>query len=54
VVVDAGNGIPGSFAPELLRRLGCRVVELYCGSDGTFPILPDPEMEENMRTSAPR
>ena len=25
VVVDAGNGIAGSFAPELLRRLGCRV-----------------------------
>jgi len=48
VVVDAGNGIAGSFAPELLRRLGCQVVELYCESDGTFPNhLPDPEMEEN-------
>ena len=50
VVVDAGNGIAGVFAPELLRRLGCEVVELYCESDGTFPNhLPDPEMEENMR-----
>jgi len=50
VVVDAGNGIAGSFAPELLRRLGCRVTELYCESDGTFPNhLPDPEMEENVR-----
>jgi len=50
VVVDAGNGIAGSFAPELLRRLGGQVVELYCESDGTFPNhLPDPEMEENMR-----
>jgi phosphomannomutase/phosphoglucomutase len=50
VVVDAGNGIAGVFAPELLRRLGCEVVELYCESDGTFPHhLPDPEMEENMR-----
>jgi phosphomannomutase/phosphoglucomutase len=50
VVVDAGNGIAGSFAPELLRRLGCDVVELYCESDGTFPNhLPDPEMEENTR-----
>jgi phosphomannomutase/phosphoglucomutase len=49
VVVDAGNGIAGSFAPELLRRLGCRVIELYCESDGTFPNhLPDPEMEENV------
>ena len=50
VAVDAGNGIAGSFAPELLRRLGCEVVELYCESDGRFPNhLPDPEMEENMR-----
>ena len=50
VVVDAGNGIAGSFAPELLRRLGCEVDELYCESDGSFPHhLPDPEMEENVR-----
>src|SRR5712692_6573202 len=50
VVVDAGNGVAGSFAPELLRRLGCEVTELYCESDGTFPNhLPDPEMEENVR-----
>jgi phosphomannomutase len=49
-VVDAGNGIAGSFAPELLRRIGCEVIELYCESDGTFPNhLPDPEMEENTR-----
>jgi phosphomannomutase / phosphoglucomutase len=48
--VDAGNGIAGSFAPELLRRLGCEVDELYCDSDGSFPNhLPDPEMEENVR-----
>ena len=50
VAVDAGNGIAGSFAPELLRRLGCEVIELYCESDGSFPNhLPDPEMEENTR-----
>src|SRR5262249_1562177 len=50
VVVDAGNGVAGSFAPQLLRRLGCEGVELYCESGGTFPNhLPDPEMEENMR-----
>jgi phosphomannomutase / phosphoglucomutase len=50
VVVDAGNGIAGSFAPSLLRRIGCEVIELYCESDGSFPNhLPDPEMEENVR-----
>jgi phosphomannomutase/phosphoglucomutase len=50
VVVDAGNGIAGIYAPELLRKIGCDVIELYCESDGTFPNhLPDPEVEENLR-----
>ncbi|MBN2432253.1 MAG: phosphomannomutase/phosphoglucomutase [Acidobacteria bacterium] len=37
VVVDAGNGTAGLVAPELLRRMKCRVVELYCHVDGRFP-----------------
>jgi phosphomannomutase/phosphoglucomutase len=49
VVVDAGNGIAGSYAPELLRRIGCTVTELYCESDGDFPNhLPDPEDAANV------
>jgi len=49
VVVDAGNGVAGLYAPELLRRIGCEVVELHCESDGTFPHhLPDPEDEKNV------
>ena len=49
IVVDAGNGIAGSFAPELLRRLGCDVIEQHCESDGRFPHhLPDPEDEHNV------
>ena len=49
VVVDAGNGVAGLYAPDLLRLLGCEVVELYCESDGNFPNhLPDPEDPENM------
>jgi len=49
VVADAGNGIAGLYGPELLRRLGCDVVELHCESDGTFPNhLPDPEDPENV------
>jgi len=49
VVVDAGNGVAGLYAPDLLRRLGCDVVELHCESDGTFPHhLPDPEDPENV------
>src|SRR5215475_495861 len=49
VVVDAGNGIAGRYGPELLRRIGCDVTELYCESDGRFPNhLPDPEDPENV------
>jgi len=49
IIVDAGNGIAGSFAPELLRRLGCEVIEQHCESDGSFPHhLPDPEDEHNV------
>ena len=49
VVVDAGNGVAGTFAPELLRRLGCEVHELHCESDGRFPNhLPDPEDPANV------
>ena len=50
VVVDAGNGVAGQWAPDVLRRLGCDVLELFCESDGTFPNhLPDPEDAENVR-----
>jgi phosphomannomutase / phosphoglucomutase len=50
VVVDAGNSVAGLYAPGLLRRLGCEVVELFCESDGRFPNhLPDPEDARNMR-----
>jgi len=49
VVVDAGNGVAGLYAPDLLRRIGCDVVELYCESDGRFPNhLPDPEDPANV------
>jgi phosphomannomutase/phosphoglucomutase len=50
VIVDCGNGVAGSIAPELYRRLGCRVTELYCDVDGTFPNHhPDPTQPENLR-----
>lgn len=50
IVIDAGNGTTGLVAPELLRRLGCEVIELYCEMDGRFPNhLPDPSEEDNMQ-----
>ena len=50
IAVDCGNGVPGTYAPELYRRLGCEVLELYCDVDGTFPNHhPDPSVPENLR-----
>jgi phosphomannomutase/phosphoglucomutase len=50
VVVDCGNGTASPIAPEVFRRLGCRVTELYCVSDPTFPNHhPDPVRPENLR-----
>jgi phosphomannomutase/phosphoglucomutase len=49
IIVDCGNGVPGAFAPELYRRLGCTIRELYCEVDGTFPNHhPDPSQLENL------
>lgn len=49
VVLDTGNGVAGKFAPNLLRRLGCEVIEVFCELDGNFPNhLPNPEHEANL------
>jgi phosphomannomutase/phosphoglucomutase len=49
VIVDCGNGVAGDTAPELYRRLGCTVKELFCEVDGTFPNHhPDPSHVENL------
>jgi phosphomannomutase/phosphoglucomutase len=49
LIVDCGNGVPGAFAPELYRRLGCTVEEMYCEVDGTFPNHhPDPSVPHNL------
>ena len=37
VVLDCGNGATGVTSPELLRRLGCRVITLNGHIDGRFP-----------------
>jgi phosphomannomutase/phosphoglucomutase len=50
IVVDCGNGVAGGFAPELFRRMGCEVIELFCEVDGQFPNHhPDPSKPENLR-----
>ena len=50
IVVDCGNGVAGAIAPELYRRLGCEVIELFCDVDGSFPNHhPDPSQPENLQ-----
>jgi len=49
VIVDAGNGTAGPIAPDIYRRIGCKVIELYCDMDGNFPNHhPDPTVIENL------
>lgn len=49
VIVDCGNGVAGDWAPELLRRLGCKIEEMYCEVDGNFPNHhPDPSQPKNL------
>lgn len=53
VVIDAGNGTAGKFAPALLKTIGCEVIELYCDLDGNYPNHEaNPEEEKNMRDLA--
>ena len=50
VVVDAGNGVNGPLAVQVLEDIGCTVIPLYCEPDGTFPNHPsDPAEDENLR-----
>ena len=43
-VVACGNGTAGIFAPQILKGIGCEVIELDCNLDWTFPKYnPNPE-----------
>lgn len=49
IVCDSGNGTGGMYAPEVLRRVGCEVTELFSTPDGNFPNHhPDPTKRENL------
>ena len=47
VVVDAVNSVGGTAIPELLRRMGCEVIELNCNPNGQFAHNPEP-LPENL------
>ena len=43
-VVACGNGTAGVFAPEILKSIGCNVIQLDCNLDWNFPKYnPNPE-----------
>lgn len=48
VVVDTGNGVAVLTTPELLRRIGCRVVTINDNIDGTFPGRLSEPRQENL------
>ncbi len=44
VVAACGNGTAGIFAPQILKNIGCEVIELDCNLDFNFPKYnPNPE-----------
>lgn len=47
VVVDAINAAGGLIVPQMLRALGCRVIEMNCDASGTFARPPEP-IPENL------
>ena len=52
-VVACGNGTAGVFAPEILKGIGCEVVELDCELDWSFPKYnPNPEDLEMLHAIA--
>jgi phosphomannomutase/phosphoglucomutase len=49
IVVDAGNGVAGGIAPQVLEAIGAEVIPLYCEVDGEFPNHhPDPGEPHNL------
>jgi len=49
VIIDCGNGVAGELTPQLLRAMGCDVIEMYCDIDGNFPNHhPDPSQPKNL------
>lgn len=42
IVVDAVNSSGSVIVPKLLKKLSCKVIELYCDGSGKFPHIPEP------------
>jgi phosphomannomutase len=47
VVVDTVNSAGSLIVPDLLEKLGCKVIKLFCDGSGVFPHIPEP-LPENL------
>lgn len=55
VVVDAGNGVAGTFAVPIFEQLGCEVIAQFCDMNGHFPHHhPDPTIPKNLEALSHR
>jgi len=50
VVVDCVNGAGVYVVPQMLKELGCKVIEINCEKSGVFPRLPEPIPENLTKT----
>jgi len=48
IVLDCGNGAGSLVTPILLKKLGCKITELFCEVDGTFPGHNSEPLPENL------
>ncbi len=49
IVIDCGNGNGSQVVPQLFKKLGADVIELFCEMDGLFPNhIPDPSNPKNL------
>ena len=48
IVLDCGNGAGCVATPLILEKLGCKITELYCELDGTFPGHNSEPVPENL------
>jgi phosphomannomutase/phosphoglucomutase len=48
IVLDCGNGAGALVTPILLKKLNCKITELYCKPDGTFPGHNSEPLPENL------
>ena len=50
VAMDCGNAVGGIVAPDLFKKMGVDLVELYCNIDADFPNHhPDPTVDSNLK-----